>query len=82
MPFTYQDFHKSWQDIHDKVPSYRLGQYFCSLFLKNTTDDNCDSIVKGLWEKTGEEAYEQINDIIKVYQWDLDDLPIMKKELS
>lgn len=35
MPFTYQDFHKSWQDIHDKVPSYRYGQHFINLFIKD-----------------------------------------------
>lgn len=79
MPFTYQDFHKSWQDIHDKVPSYRIGQHFMNLFIR---DELSNSVMfKGLWEKTGEEAYEQINDIIQVYQWDLDDLPIMREEL-
>ena len=79
MPFTYQDFHKSWKDIHDRVPSYRIGQHWVNLFIKDEMSN--EVMIKGLWEKTGEEAYEQINDIIQVYQWDLDDLPIMREEL-
>lgn len=44
--FTYQDFIKSFQGIHDKVPSYRVGQHFINLFIKD--EMSCHIMVKGL----------------------------------
>lgn len=82
MNFTYQDFIISWKQINDRVPSYRLGQHFINLFIKDCSDFTCSEVCKGLWNKTGDEAFKQIKDIINVYQWDLNDLPIMNKHLD
>lgn len=80
MAFTYQDFITSWKQIHDKVPSYRIGQHWINLFIKD--EQACEVMVKGLWNKTGDEAFQQIKDIIDVYQWDYNDLPVMNKHLD
>lgn len=73
MAFSYQDFHRNFMQIKENVPSYRLGQHFCNLFLR---DSESDEVSRGLFQKTGDVAAMQIYDVIKTYQWDMDDLPI------
>ncbi|AUR86393.1 hypothetical protein NVP1084O_186 [Vibrio phage 1.084.O._10N.261.49.F5] len=75
--YTWQDFYKGFIEIKEKVPSYRLGQHFMNLFIED--DYQSDMMFKGLWDKTGDAAMTQIMEIINVYQWDTQDLPIMNK---
>lgn len=76
MPFTYQDFHKSWQDIHDKVPSYRFGQHFINLFIVDSSSDT----MQKLWSSVDEdETMNIIIDTIEGYCWSWSDLPLKER---
>ena len=74
---SYQDFYKSFLSIRENVPSYRLGQHFINMFIKD--ENTCFELTKGLWQKTGDEAMTQICEIIKAYQWDLQNLPVVNR---
>ena len=71
---TYTQFYRNFLNLKVEVPSYRLGQYFINLFIKDETDP----VLKGLWDKTDTEASEQIKTVLDKYQWDVMDLPLMK----
>ena len=74
---TYTQFYRNFLNLKVEVPSYRLGQYFINLFIKDETDP----VLKGLWNKTDREAAEQIHKVIDKYQWNVMDLPLMKEKL-
>lgn len=78
---TWQQFYKSYRAIHEGVPSYRLGQHFCNLFIRDSDPTTCDPVVKGLWNKTGEEAFSQCFKIIEHYHWDVNELPLEREDL-
>ena len=74
---TYAQFYRNFLNLKVNVPSYRLGQYFINLFIKDETD----AVLKGLWDKTDTEASEQIKTVLDKYQWDVMDLPLMKEKV-
>jgi len=78
---TWQQFHENFLSLKQQCPSYRLGQHFCNLFIKDSDPTTCDAVVKGLWDKTGDEAFVQCFKVIKYYQWDLQDLPLIDSKL-
>jgi len=75
---TYSEFYRSYLNAKVTTKSYRLGQHFINLFV---ADEYTDPIFKGLWEKDGTEASEQIRQIIARYHWNELDLPLLRKEL-
>ena len=76
---TYQDFYKSFWSIRENVPSYRLGQHFVNMFVKDS--NTRDKLFEGLYNKTGDEAMTQICKIIEAYQWDLQKLPVVNRNI-
>lgn len=73
---TWQQFYKSYYSIRENAPSYRLGQHFCNLFIRDSDPTTCDPVVKGLWDKTEEDALIQCLKVIKHYHWDMNALPL------
>lgn len=72
---SWVDFYKSFLSIKETVPSYRLGQHFVVLFIK----DESSEVVQGLWDKTGDAAFLQCQEVINEYQWDVQALPLVNK---
>jgi len=68
----YKDFIKDFNYHQEKSPSYRLGQHFINVFIK----DEDDELIGDLWNKSGTSAVKHINRIIETYQWDYNDLPV------
>lgn len=74
---TYQEFLLSYDKIKGVPPTYRIGQYFCKLFIKDSsTLEMCK-----LWEeKDVDKALLMIDTIIKRYDWCYGGLPLLNKE--
>jgi hypothetical protein len=49
------------------------------MFIYDTSEETCDEVCKGLWNKTGDQAFEQCFKIIEKYQWDVDKLPLINR---
>ncbi len=49
-----------------------------NMFISSRGDLLCDEEVKGLWNKTGDEAVIHCWEIIEKYQWDLQALPLIQ----
>lgn len=76
---TYQDFLLSYYEILTKTSQYRVGQHFCNLFIKDSsTHEMCK-----LWEERDfTKACVMIKNVIDMYSWDYDNLPLLNKEYS
>ena len=74
---TLTDLYTTYYTIKETNPSYRLGQHFINLCIK----DESDPLLNGLWEKDGVEAEEIILKVIDTYQWDCYNLPVVNEEL-
>lgn len=69
---TYVDFLQDYFDKRKQCEDYRLGQHFINLFIKDSSTPRMCT----LWEeKDVLKAEKQIHEIIKILQWDYDDLP-------
>lgn len=73
---TYADFYKSYLAIKEKNPSYRLGQHFVIMFIK---DECSDPEVRSLWNAKDEKATAMIKNVIDKYQWDMNNMPVLKR---
>lgn len=76
---TWQEFYKSYLILKVCNRSYRLGQHFMNMFIYYCSERTCDEVCKGLWEKTGEPAFEQCMEVINKYQWDTQNLPMIER---
>ncbi|AGG57810.1 hypothetical protein VPBG_00038 [Vibrio phage helene 12B3] len=76
---TWQQFYKSFLQVLETTPSYRLGQHFMNMFIYDTSEFTCDEACKGLWNKTGDQAFTQCFEIINKYQWDVENLPLVDR---
>lgn len=72
---SWVDFYKTFISIKETVPSYRLGQHFINMFIK----DESDEVVQGLWKKSGDAAFFQCQEVINKYQWDVQALPVVNR---
>lgn len=70
-------FLRSYRTIKKHSPSYRLGQYFISCFIK---DEHSDKLCTGLWNMDDLDAYERINLIIERYNWDVNKLILVRED--
>lgn len=76
MPYTIVNFVREYNKIKETTPSYRIGQYFCSMFLRDSSTPELCS----LWNEWDEDkALVSIHDIIQRYDWDYYDLPLLDK---
>lgn len=74
---SWKQFYRNYLELSNKVPSYRLGQHFIIMFIK---DENADEELSGLWNQTNQVlAINQCLKVIDKYQWDMDKLPIIDK---
>jgi len=72
---TYLEFVQDYVRIKQNNPSYRFGQHFINLFIK----EESDVAIQGLWDKTEDEAIIQIYYIIEKYQWDFNCLVVVRE---
>ena len=76
---TWKQFYKSYLELSNKVPSYRLGQHFINVFIK---DESVDSELAVLWSESNQVlAINQCLRLIEQYQWDMEALPIVQRVL-
>ena len=72
---TFDDFLMDYQDKHQQCESYRLGQHFINLFIK----DSSSLRFQKLWNESNFKlAKFEICEFINEVQWDYEDLPIKK----
>lgn len=76
---TWQEFYKSFLSVLETTPSYRLGQHFMNMFIYDCSEYTCDEVCKGLWNKTGDQAFTQCMEVINKYQWDTQKLPLVNR---
>jgi hypothetical protein len=76
---SWQDFYESFLKIKETCPSYRLGQHFMNMFIRDRSELTCDEVCKGLWDKTDDEAFTQCFEVINKYQWDVQELPLVQE---
>lgn len=76
---TWQGFYESYMKIKEVTPTYRLGQHFMNMFIKDRSDFTCDEVCHGLWNKTDNEAFTQCFEVINKYQWDVQTLPLLQE---
>lgn len=78
---SWPEFIRSYNKAKRNVQDYRLGQHFMNLFIKDKSDLTCDECLKGLWQKDGKEALDQIAKVVEKYNWDLNQLPVIKERM-
>ncbi len=75
---TYEDFLISYFKRLEQWEDYRLGQHFCNLFIK----DSSTPTMCRLWEERDfQKATGMILVLIDIYQWDYNDLPVIKERI-
>ena len=75
---TFDEFLLDYQDKHQQCESYRLGQHFINLFIK----DSSSLRFQKLWNEWDFElAKFEICEYINEVQWDYEDLPIREDRL-
>lgn len=75
---TYTEFYQDYKQLSEYNPSYRLGQHFINLFI----EDDSDPLLEGLWQADYKSATMMISDIINTYQWDYNNMPLLKEGSS
>ena len=74
MAYSIQDFTKEFYEIKETSPTYRVGQFFITKFIKDSTSEE----MQELWnEEFTTLAFFKINEIIERWDWDYNDLPIL-----
>ena len=77
MKYTVIDFNNEFYKIKETVPSYRLGQFFITKFIKDSSSDE----MQKLWNEDNTSLVNsKICEIIQINCWDLYDLPVLKEE--
>ena len=71
---TWNEFYTSYMGYRKLVPSYRLGQHFVNLFIKDRSSD----LANKLWNLPEAGAMHVTLRTIEDLQWDLDKLLLVK----
>lgn len=72
---SISQFEKNFYRLQAETPSYRLGQYFITLFIKRETDSRLD----GLWEeKDPKVALKRVYQYCQDMNWDLESLLVVR----
>ena len=75
---TFDEFLLDYRDKHEQCESYRLGQHFINLFIK----DSSSLRFQKLWnERNFKLAKFDICEYINEVHWDCEDLPIREDRL-
>ena len=73
--YSITDFHKDYLEKYNECKDYRIGQFFISLFVKDSSED----FMCKLWNELNQEkAYKMIYEVIEKYNWDCYDLPLLR----
>lgn len=70
----WDEFYSTYRELRNEVPSYRLGQHFVNLFIKDRSSDAYNK----LWNLPEAGAMRVILRTIEDFQWDLGKLPLVK----
>ena len=74
MEYTIINFYKEFTAINKETPSYRVGQHFCNLFIK---DSSTEEMCKLYNEENIKEGWVLIDNLINSWDWDYLDLPLL-----
>lgn len=73
---TFEQFLQHYQERKDTCYSYRLGQHFINLFIKDSSSPR----MQNLWNESNFKlAKFEICEYINEVQWDYSDLPLLEK---
>ncbi len=73
---TFDYFTSAYYDIKFQCPSYRYGQHFINMFIKDSSSQE----MIDLWnEENIMTACDKACEIIERYHWDYDDLPLVDR---
>lgn len=73
---TFEQFLQQYREELKVCPSYRLGQHFINLFIK----DSSSRRMQLLWNESNFKlAKFEICEYINEMQWDYNDLPLLEK---
>ena len=73
---TFSDFMKGYEALKTTNPTYRLGQHFITLFIKDSSSEE----MQKLWNEKDEHiTMSCINEVLRKYHWATHDLPEIPK---
>ena len=75
MKYSINDLTRSYYEIKNEVPTYRLGQYFIYKLIKDSSSQE----MQQLWNEWDDyKAQIKIHEIVNRYEWDYHDLPLLE----